>query len=613
MDSQELPAVDKVFELITPPLTPLQTTAFDLYQRGLNVFPVPKPHEVQAWAAEDPANRIATSKPPYILKPLFTSRMHLCGPECRQPRGGLDCLPESESFDALFYQANLAVMMGRTSGNLLHIDCDSFKAFEQVGDELSRRGLPFWAFTSHRGGGYLLRLAEGEAANTSKDKGNIPDVEIWGNSHYALLPPSFHPLGTVYQWKTPEPYYHLPAGEPPPLVHLDDLGFLKVELRVKQKPRWEEPELYGLPEWTMHLSRANRKILVSAFVEGERNLNLTKPAYDIAALIVEGEITYAEGEHVFLDAARRSDYPVKQARQMLKSAERKAPKRAREYRGGRPGSQNAWQIANNFGLAYDWGVYGRRAQTRRIVFFACVERARLDGSDVFRASNREISEAVSRTRKTVREALDDLTNNNVAPALLVFKGFSNQSGASLYSLSDLVLNDNAHADIGVCMEGRHMGSMHSYPITPPCSNSGVFTQQQNSLLPGTHAQKDLMTAIGNVSWQVWTHLQHCPESRQADIARKLTVSPSSVSRALNKLQSCGLVSFGSAEGMYYGEGLTESDIEALTVQLGTSGRSAKRKREHQCDRERRVNKQIARERQRWAQNYLNWQGNLTTG
>jgi hypothetical protein len=51
MDSQELPAVHEAFELIAPPLTPLQTAAFDLYQRGLNVFPVPKPHEVQAWAA----------------------------------------------------------------------------------------------------------------------------------------------------------------------------------------------------------------------------------------------------------------------------------------------------------------------------------------------------------------------------------------------------------------------------------------------------------------------------------------------------------------------------------------------------------------------------------
>ena len=51
MNSQELPAVNEAFGLIVPPLTPLQVAALDLYQRGLNVFPVPRPHEVQAWAA----------------------------------------------------------------------------------------------------------------------------------------------------------------------------------------------------------------------------------------------------------------------------------------------------------------------------------------------------------------------------------------------------------------------------------------------------------------------------------------------------------------------------------------------------------------------------------
>ena len=51
MDSREIPVVNEAFGLIVPPLTPLQVAALDLYQRGLNVFPVPRPHEVQAWAA----------------------------------------------------------------------------------------------------------------------------------------------------------------------------------------------------------------------------------------------------------------------------------------------------------------------------------------------------------------------------------------------------------------------------------------------------------------------------------------------------------------------------------------------------------------------------------
>jgi predicted ArsR family transcriptional regulator len=132
-------------------------------------------------------------------------------------------------------------------------------------------------------------------------------------------------------------------------------------------------------------------------------------------------------------------------------------------------------------------------------------------------------------------------------------------------------------------------------------------QHQNKVLPETDIQKDLMSAIGAVSWQVWTHLKHSHESKQADIARKLKLSPSSVSRAINKLQSYGLVTFGPAEGMYYGEDMTEPDIERLTADLGKSGRSAKQKLEHQRDRERRVNQLLARERRRWAKGYWDWQ------
>ena len=51
MNSQELPAVNEAFGLIMPPLTPLRVAALDLYQRGLNVFPLSKPREVHARAS----------------------------------------------------------------------------------------------------------------------------------------------------------------------------------------------------------------------------------------------------------------------------------------------------------------------------------------------------------------------------------------------------------------------------------------------------------------------------------------------------------------------------------------------------------------------------------
>jgi hypothetical protein len=575
-----------------PPLTPVQTAAMDLYRRGLNVFPVPNPFEVQVWAAEDPNERKLGDKPPYILKPLFYSRMHLCGPDCRQSKGRRDCLPENETFVNLFNHANLAVMMGRTSGNLLDIDCDSHKAFNFIGIELERRGLPFWAFTSHRGGGFLLRLSEGEAGNMPKDKCQILDVEVWGRSHYALLPPSLHSAGTVYQWVTPEPYFHLPMGEPPPIVQLDALDFLGVELALKQRPKWEEPELYGLPSWTLHLSRPNRKLLILAFVEGERNTNLTKPVYDVAALIIRGVMDYQEGERVLVEAARRFDYPISSISQMLKSALKKKPTPAREYKESNAYKPRSWQAARAFGMAFDWRAYGRRAQSRRAVFFACVERSRMDSSDVFRAAKREVAELAGCNDETALSALHELAkggNNGEPPALLLRKGISEQSGARLYAFSDYALEQRAR----------------NPTIIFPCSISGRITRAQEQTLPLTQTEQDVFYRRA-VAFRVWVHLKYTPEPSAAAIARAEALNQGSTRRALRWLVKHGLVTFGPAEGLYYGEHFTEDRLERLAAVFRTLGKSAKRKREHERDRERRINRQLARARVRWSKRYLDW-------
>ena len=116
------------------PLTSIQSAASDLFDRGLNVFPIPRPGEIRAKAAKTTNNLDPNNKRPYILKPLFSSRMHKCSDECREkhgvPRSG--CLPENEMFETLFLKANIAVMLGRTSGNLFAIDCDSQDSFNKI-------------------------------------------------------------------------------------------------------------------------------------------------------------------------------------------------------------------------------------------------------------------------------------------------------------------------------------------------------------------------------------------------------------------------------------------------------------------------------------------------
>src|SRR5690606_35197987 len=175
----------------------------------------------------------------YILQPLFVSRMHVCSRDCPP-----NCLAEVAQFDTLFEHANIGVMVGRTSGNLVALDCDSQSSFKSLFEELTERQIPFWAYSSYRGGVFLFRLAEGEAANC---QANIANVEIHGNRRYVVVPPSVHPQGIMYQWITPEPYYELPFKEPPPQVSLKNVAFLGVRLELKERKRITQ-ELFGLPE-----------------------------------------------------------------------------------------------------------------------------------------------------------------------------------------------------------------------------------------------------------------------------------------------------------------------------------------------------------------------------
>lgn len=576
------------FDMLTEPLTvspfqalsEVQSTAFDLYRRGLNIFPVPCPKEVRVWArltGEDPL-----SKPPYLAEPLFYARLHVCGFECeqRKKRTGHPCLRYEEQFMNLFVHANLAVMTGRTSGNLLSIDCDSQKAFETILAEFDRRNLPHWAYSSHRGGGLLVRLAEGEAANLQES--SVPDVQVWGNRHYVILPPSIHGLGTVYQWVTPEPLYNLPEGQHVPEVSVKTLDWLGVMLARGKGRQWEEPELYGLPAWTVNLSRNNRRILVTTFEKGARNVNLCKPTYDIAALINAGTIPYSEGEQVLIKAARLSNYPDGEIKAMLKSAVKKNPVPARK---GGSCVPKAWQKAQAFAQSYDWrGILGRIAITARATFEACIERARMDNNETFRATERELSEMANfGNHKRARRGLSLLVSIGLLER--VGKG---QGGSNLYAFGKPVI-----------MAGGH----NNDPTIPPIVvNSGVKS------VPPDNAEKDVFFRLGQVAHRVWHHLCETPEPSLKAIARVTHQAETSVSDAVKKrLIPNRLVIHNPVDGLYYGETKSNLELGLLATNLGTLGRSEKRKRDHQSERERRLNQRMAHARSVWMMRYAEMQ------
>jgi hypothetical protein len=514
----------------TPELTDTQSTALDLYVRGFNVLPL-KHH----------------LKEPYILEPFFTSRLHHCNTACHHK--GRDTITE------LFRRKNIGIMTGKTSGNLLAIDCDSHAAFDEIGKELKARNLPFWAIAGHRGGAYLLRVIEGEAGSMPKDKSRFADVEIWGNRHMIVMPPSIHPSGDVYQWVTPEPRFHLPEGETLAIVSIAALDWLGVVLDLEARKQWEKPELYDLPDEYAVLSRRNRQAYGEELTEGERNLRLFALACDMKGTGFD----YHTAERLIIDTADRDGLSRNEARVLLKSAYKKERTPARNSAFTRE-----WQRAQSFAKSYDWrGTFGRKALKRQAVYLACIERARRDGRTHWRATAREVAELANINKETAAQSLLDLLNKRLIKRV----------------------NDVSQRDPGI-FRFCGLSENRTVYITGSCSVRNLDT-------PKSQAEQDVFGKIGLVAWRVWRYLLERPATGAAWIARETGLPRSSVYAALKILNHPNVMLVSSAEGMYYGEPRTDASLASMAAfwHEGASP-SQNRKQAHKLERERRVNRLV---------------------
>jgi hypothetical protein len=313
--------------------TDIQLTAIDLYERGLNVFPLPSARDWILRAEDD-----NPTKHPYPVRmqKVYASRLYF-----------------DDSFIELFSHSNIGVLCGRTSGNLVAIDCDSQRAFDFVGKELTIHSIPFWAITSHRGGAYLLRLDEGEAQNVTKKTSQINDVEIWGNSHYVVMPPSVHPSGDVYQWKSLEPRFCLPRYETSPAVNVNALEWLGVSLKISKTETYTPAPGYVVPSWAGNISRSNVETWMNGAHEGSRNARLTSLAYDLAG----NDVAKSTAVKVVLEAAAKCTppYSERESKAIVKSAYKKGNATpARSYFGENTSRAKTWQAAAEFAESFDW-------------------------------------------------------------------------------------------------------------------------------------------------------------------------------------------------------------------------------------------------------------------
>lgn len=562
MNREPITDTVKVFELhalnvaarASEPLTNSQERAIDLHKRGFNVFPIP-------YGKKEPFE--GTS-----LKRLYNSPAHLCGDGVEPCRHGASV----PTFASLFYGLkNIAVMCGKTSGNLLAVDCDTHAAYELIGKELDALGVSYWAFTSHNGrGGYLLRVIEGETVNVAHSKFN-KDVQLWGNSHYVILPLSTHPSGEVYRWRGDgDPRFQFATSyQTLPAVGVTVLDWLGVTLLKDDKPQAKPFETFGLSAEYFVLSERNREALAHGANDGERNARLTALAYDLAGCDLDRD----EIESDFLRSAKlcKPAYKKRDALAILKSAYAKQRTRARKDNNtGEPTAriQRLYSFVNSF----DWRLhFGRKASTRKLVFGTCVKRAEIEGM-TFRASIRELAEMANRKYQFIYLCLHDLLDHDILR--LVTPSGKSASGGNVYAFGVTV----THSEY--------------FTVINTCNTNVNYSLCQKR--PNTDAEKDVFGRLGGAAWHVWQYLQTTKARSKNAIAKATGLPQTSTAAAVKRLVTHGLAIHSEAEGLYYAEPVTDKELLTLSVKLKRNGRAELQRIGHGIDREIFINRNLSK-------------------
>ncbi|MBI1795179.1 MAG: bifunctional DNA primase/polymerase [Chloroflexi bacterium] len=563
IQSDEYKERERIRNCEARPLLEMQSEAIDLYRRGFNVFPLPSHVE---WTASG-----KTDKHPYgRTGKLFYTRLHYCGFEtCPHMR-----------FDFVSFWnltrcgvPNIGVMTGTTSGNLLIIDCDSKTAFQKMLGELTRRNIPYWAYMSYRGGACLVRVIEGEVANLPKKSSKTINVELWGNRHYAVFPPSLHPVtGRAYTWYTPRPSSSLldPHASIPP-VSIAALDWLGAKLHGGKQ---SELSALDLPEWTSQLSRRNCETLANGTDEGERNSRLTALAYDMRGC----NVPVSTAKRAIQDAAARCRpaYPERDALAIVKSAYKQNRTRARDFvtmtysheSNAAFVTRHDWEAAQTFANSLDWRAeFGRKSIKARAVFQACIDRAKMSASTAWRASERELAELANLHRNNIRPYKQAFLSRGwlVRPEINKFV----TGGASLFLFGETV---------------RLVSSSYTCTTTGNDSDGRKMTKT-----PKTDLEQNIFGAMRGCAWLVYSHLSDRPETTKAAIARAVNQPVTSVKAALDQLISARLVS--ASEGAFISIPATDETLSVIKT-IAVNGkekpvkeRAKTRREKHKAERE----------------------------
>ena len=414
-----------------PEFTPTAIEALTLHRLGFNVFPMP-----------------------------FAQKAGYPWLQVQYVRLAEDDIP------ALFrYRANLAVMVGRTSGNLFVIDCETPAEFERQRATLRSIGVTAWAVRTGGGGGHLyLRSADGELANLTLTKAQslgLGDCEVRGCRCYVLAPPSVHPeTGVFYDWLARD-------GDGPPVVPLAALDWLPLALAAARgtagapHQQTQEPGESVASASYAETAFAEEVERVGGAPEGTRNDTLNRAAFALGQLVAVGALDENEVWDALFDAALDAGLSKGETARTIDSGLTAGMAKPRGNVPQRPRTATADQL-RAWVSAQTW--HGKAGASRRAVALALAERARTARNGTWRASEREVATLARVARRTARKALVYLTEVGA----IARAGEDATSSATLWKLGATVSKPD--------------GEAAQSPVTPECT--GAFSDSAPDVFAG---------------------------------------------------------------------------------------------------------------------------------
>jgi bifunctional DNA primase/polymerase-like protein len=464
---------------------------------GLNVFPLPYGR-----------------KSGYPWKKLQSTRLNR-----NDPRFGLSAL--------MSVSCNVAVMVGRTSGNLLVLDYETTSGFVDAIRLCQKRGIPVWAVRTTRGGHLWFRCAEGVVRSV---RGG--EVELRGHTGYVLAPPSFNEAsGVTYTWLMRE-------GSSIPVISIHDLDFLPFPVELEKPPRRTAvplPSTCPLTPTGRFLNRSTQRYLEwgRSYPVGTRHNAYFHACCDY----VEKGFNYYEILRDLMPIARASGLPDDGDTKVLFRVATWAVNRIQVRPAYQPQGQQSfpWKKALAFLNSRPWK--GRTGSTDRAVALALIYRARQFSNEkgTFRATYREIGVlAHISNRGTIKKSLDRLK----AIPFVCYAGEDPNTEATLWRFSDYVQHTK-------CAESEPLPLNTYYGAvltgTPCDSSTGSVTT-----LPDTMRSDALERgALGMTGWFVYCALLSSSQPTSfADLVERSGLSEGQVRYALRTqgwLRKAGLV------------------------------------------------------------------------